>query len=92
MWMTATFIAFIMSAMAVATIGGFNYAEKNGRDLLAAGAAVRQGEMSAGFFTRLKAKLEHMMKVRKRGLPWTVAPRTMRCQSAGSRGSRSPRQ
>ena len=65
MWMITTFTASVMSAMAVATIGSLSYAEENARDLLAAGAAVRQGEKSAGFLTRLKAKLENMVKVCK---------------------------
>ena len=63
--MITTFIALVTSAMSVATSGGFNYAEENGRDLLAAGAAVQQGEMSAGFLTGVMAKLENTVKVRK---------------------------
>ena len=61
MWMITTLTALVMIDMAAASIGGINYAEENGRDLLAAGAAVRQGKMSAGFLTRLKAKLENMV-------------------------------
>ena len=65
MWMIATCNALVMSAMAFATIGVFNYAEESERDLLAAGAAVRQGGKLAGVLTRLKAKLGNMVIVRK---------------------------